>query len=102
LEPGSPAERKAPLWTNHSTPAFRKQEESTMIFHRSQSQITVRPEDCLSETEHSGYTTEYDQSGYEATEAAVIAALAEGHLTADQALWLHVHHINWQINVEGH
>jgi hypothetical protein len=63
------------------------------------SHITVQPEDCLSEqseqAEHSGYTTE-------SMESSVIAALAQGHghLTADHALWLHEHHINWQINVE--
>jgi len=76
-----------------------------MIFHRPQPQITVQPEDCLPESsECSSYNTEYDQSGYEAMESSVTAALAKGHghLTADQALWLHNHHISWQINVERH
>lgn len=65
------------------------------------SHITVQPDDCLSEvSEHSGYTTASDGSGSETNEAAVVAALARGRLTDDQALWLHDHRINWKINVE--
>jgi hypothetical protein len=71
------------------------------VFSFRQSHITVQPEDCLSEySEHSGYTTVGDGSGGETNEAAVVAGLAQGHLTADQALWLHDHRINWKINVE--
>jgi hypothetical protein len=71
-----------------------------MIFHRSQ--ITVHPSDC----EPGSYATQFgDGDGSEpdlsqCSEAIVTEALVSGHLTADQALWLHDHKINWQINIK--
>ena len=33
-------------------------------------------------------------------QSAIDAALQQGHLTGDQALWLHQHQIDWEIRVE--
>jgi hypothetical protein len=74
--------------------------------------ITVQPNDYLS-----GQTEELEEakdspqifaendtrSDFQTTlctEDMVASALQHGHLTADQALWLHQHQVNWQISVE--
>jgi hypothetical protein len=69
--------------------------------------ITVQTGGRLSEqSEHSEYSTEYfyeSSAGPDfnlCNEETVSSALQSGHLTADQALWMHQNHMNWQIVVE--
>src|SRR5689334_1558533 len=68
-----------------------------------QSHITLQPDDCFTDlTESSSYDTQYDvQSACpDCNEEEINAALARGKLNADQAFWLHEHHINWRITVD--
>jgi len=68
--------------------------------------ITIQPNDYLFEhNQHSEYAPQFfDEQATEpdctlCTQDAIALALQGSHLTADQALWLHQHHVNWQINV---
>ncbi|GHP00860.1 hypothetical protein KSF_109070 [Reticulibacter mediterranei] len=62
--------------------------------------ITIQSNECVPDLKHSGFTTEYDVNGIDNMEASVRKALANGHLNAEQALWLHESGIDWQINVQ--
>ena len=59
--------------------------------------ITVQPTDCL--PAHSEPIDELPD-GPEVTEEAIASALHRNQLTADQALWMHMQGIDWQINGE--
>ena len=66
-------------------------------------QTTETPDDYLFEP--SEYVTQLDESDDESgsvlcIEETVGLALQNSKLIADQALWLHDHHISWQIDVE--
>ncbi len=72
--------------------------------------ITVQPDDYLSgqteelkEFENSPQIFDENDTEFDFTlntEDVITSALQRGHLTADQALWLHEHQVSWQISVE--
>lgn len=66
-------------------------------------QTTETPDDYLFET--SEYATQFYEcddrpASVLCSEEMVDLALQSGKIIADQALWLHDHHISWQIDVE--
>jgi hypothetical protein len=72
-----------------------------IIFRRPQ--ITEPPNDYLSEP--LAYVTQWNEGGdgpgsVSCTEETIELALRSGKLIVDQALWLHDHHISWQIDIE--
>jgi hypothetical protein len=65
--------------------------------------ITLQPNDFLLEhSEDVPQCLEEKSTGPDSTlctQDTIVLALQCSHLTADQALWLHQHHVNWQISV---